>query len=150
MPTYFYSSLRQDITLEREFTFPLIEDLSQGRPVSAARGVKVQDLKRAHTKYGARFEVVNIPDIAVDQFPEALEGVSAVVHTASPLPTRNSPADMLKGAIEGTLNVVRQAERAGIEKIVVTSSRATLGLNHDYTDQGRRPALVHAILHAEV
>ncbi|KAF9016980.1 NAD(P)-binding protein [Hymenopellis radicata] len=128
----------------------LLQLLEAGYDVrAAARGVKVQDLERAHTKYGARLEVVDIPDIAVDQFPEALEGVSAVIHTASPLPTRNSPADMLKGAIEGTLNVVRQAERAGIKKIIVTSSRATLGLNHNYTDQDWNPITPEQALHAE-
>jgi hypothetical protein len=37
---------------------------------------------------------VNISDIATGEFPEALEGVNAVIHTASPLPNR-APADVI-------------------------------------------------------
>lgn len=112
---------------------------------SAARNSKIQDLKDAHTEYGDRFEVVNIPDITHDQFPEALEGASAVMHTAAPLPMRNSAEVMYREVKEGTMNVVRQAETAGIKRIIVTSSRASIGSGglKTYTDQGVYSQLRH-------
>lgn len=79
-----------------------------------ARGVKLELLRE---KFGANpnFEVVEIRDIATDDFTGALEGralcllsrrdqhthfvylgVSAVVHLASPLAGRQSPEDALK------------------------------------------------------
>jgi hypothetical protein len=89
-------------------------------------------------------EIIEITDIVHGQFQDALIGVDAVIHTASPLPGRASPQEMLnvcgfrprhsfeiikliflkywQSAIEGSLNVLRQAEKAGVKKFVVTSS----------------------------
>jgi nucleoside-diphosphate-sugar epimerase len=44
------------------------------------------------------------------------------MHVAAPLPGKADAAGSIKTAVEGTLNVVRQAEKAGITKIVVTST----------------------------
>ena len=52
---------------------------------SVARGAKAQHLKSFYADQKDRFEVVSIADIVKDQFPEALVGVDAVIHTASPL-----------------------------------------------------------------
>ena len=40
-------------------------------------------------------EIVEISDIVHDQFQDALLGVDAVIHTASPLPGRGSSQEML-------------------------------------------------------
>ncbi|KAF8160639.1 hypothetical protein B0H34DRAFT_795528 [Crassisporium funariophilum] len=90
-----------------------------------ARGKKVDALRLLY-KSSPSVEIVEIADIAHDAFPEALEGVYAVIHTASPLPGRADPETMLNSAIQGSLNVLRQAEKAGVEKFVVTSSTATV------------------------
>lgn len=43
-----------------------------------------------------------------------------------------------QGAIEGTLNVIRQAEKAGITRIVVTSSiSSVVNPQKSFTDQGK-------------
>ena len=52
---------------------------------SAARGAKAQHLKDFYADKKDLFKVVNIADIAKDQFPEALVGVNVVIHTASPV-----------------------------------------------------------------
>ena len=44
------------------------------------------------------------------------------MHVAAPLPGKADAEGSIKTAVEGTLNVVRQAEKAGITKIVVTST----------------------------
>ncbi|KAJ7641892.1 hypothetical protein FB45DRAFT_901283 [Roridomyces roridus] len=94
----------------------------------AARGAKAQHLKSTYAAagYGGVFEVVKIGDIAHDEFPEALVGVDAVIHVASPLAGREGPEEILKTAVDGTLNVIVQAEKAGVRRMVVTSSIATV------------------------
>jgi hypothetical protein len=42
-------------------------------------------------------EIVEISDIVHGQFQDALVGVDAVIHTASPLPGRASREEMLNG-----------------------------------------------------
>ncbi|KAF8190630.1 hypothetical protein K438DRAFT_1763088 [Mycena galopus ATCC 62051] len=102
----------------------------------AARGAKADHLKSSYASYGDQFEVVKITDIAHDQFPDALVGVDAIIHLASPLAGRAEPAVMLATAVEGTLNVIVQGEKAGVKRMVVTSSIATvLNPKQSYTDQ---------------
>jgi hypothetical protein len=62
---------------------------------STARGAKVDDLKKRHTNAGDAFDAVGMSDLATDQFPEALQGVDAVIHAGSPLPGRGSPEVVL-------------------------------------------------------
>ncbi|KAJ7440351.1 hypothetical protein B0H11DRAFT_2353660, partial [Mycena galericulata] len=107
---------------------------------AAARGTKADYLKSTYASYGDRFEIIKISDIAHDQFPEALAGVDAVIHSASPLPGRAEPAALLAAAVEGTLNVIVQAEKAGVKRMVVTSSIATvLNPQDSFTDQDWNP-----------
>ncbi|KAJ7110629.1 hypothetical protein C8R44DRAFT_934354 [Mycena epipterygia] len=116
----------------------VLQLLEKGYRVRAAvRGAKVEQLKSSYASYGERFEVVPIADIVRDQFPEALVGVHAIIHTACMLPGRAEPAKLLAAAEEGTLNVVVQGEKAGVKKIVITSSIATV-INPQFscTDQG--------------
>ncbi|KAJ6535066.1 hypothetical protein B0H19DRAFT_1184847 [Mycena capillaripes] len=107
---------------------------------AAARGAKADHLQSSYASYGDRFEVVKIADIAHDQFPEALVGVDGILHLASPLPGRAEPAALLKAAVEGTLNVIVQGEKAGVRRFVVTSSIATVTNPKDsFTDQDWNP-----------
>ncbi|KAJ7757988.1 hypothetical protein B0H16DRAFT_1370677 [Mycena metata] len=107
---------------------------------AAARGAKADHLKSSHARYGDRFEVVKITDISHDQFPEALVGVDAIIHLASPLPGRAEPKALLAAAVEGTLNVIVQGEKAGVKRFVVTSSIATVtNPQESYTDKDWNP-----------
>ncbi|KAH7913248.1 hypothetical protein BJ138DRAFT_1099615 [Hygrophoropsis aurantiaca] len=102
-----------------------------------ARGAKVQLLKEGYASYGDRFEVVSVQDVAEDDITEHLKGVSAVIHTAAPLPSKGSVETVLDGSIKGSLNVIRQVEKAGIEKVVFTSSIvAALNPKLPLTDKG--------------
>jgi dihydroflavonol-4-reductase len=61
---------------------------------------------------------------ADDGWPQAMEGVSALVHTASPFPIaqpRNAD-DLIRPAVDGTLRALRAARDAGVSRIVLTSS----------------------------
>jgi len=44
------------------------------------------------------------------------------MHVAAPLPGKADAEGSIKTAVEGTLNVVRQEEKAGITNIVFTST----------------------------
>ncbi|KAJ7457489.1 hypothetical protein FB451DRAFT_1098187 [Mycena latifolia] len=106
----------------------------------AARGAKADNLKAIYASYGDQFETVKITDIARDTFSEALVGVDAVIHLASPLPGQLEPAALLATAIEGTLNTIVQAEKAGIKRMVVTSSITSVkNPNNSFTDQDWNP-----------
>ncbi|KAJ7641998.1 hypothetical protein FB45DRAFT_988321 [Roridomyces roridus] len=108
----------------------------------AARGAKADHLTSTYTAagYGAQFEAVKITDIVHDQFPQALVGVDALIHVASPLAGRQEAAELIKTAVDGTLNVVVQAEKVGVRRVVVTSSIATV-LNPEgkFTDKDWSP-----------
>lgn len=71
----------------------------------------------------------------------AMEGVTAVVHTASPFPIAEpkAPDEVILPALQGTRRVLRAAHAAGVRRVVLTSSLAavyTAGQNklHDETD----------------
>lgn len=111
----------------------------------SARGAKVGLAKQGFASYGDKFEAIDLNDVATDDITEHLVGVTAVIHTAAPLSNRGDPKviltvsiagfpprcsrqlliqilDSSQGAIDGSINIIRQAEKAGIKKIVYTSS----------------------------
>ena len=59
---------------------------------SAARGKKAEALR---VLYADNDSIVEISDITQCQFQDALVGVDAVIHSASPLPGRASRQEML-------------------------------------------------------
>lgn len=61
--------------------------------LSLARGIKVEQLKSSYAKF-KDFEVLNVSDVATDQFPEAFKDVYAVVHAAAALPGRSLDNDL--------------------------------------------------------
>ncbi|KIK69243.1 hypothetical protein GYMLUDRAFT_35309 [Collybiopsis luxurians FD-317 M1] len=115
----------------------LLQLLEKGYHVRATvREKKAAKFKLNYERFGNHLEVVPISDIAVDQVPDRLKGVKALIHTAAPLPTRVGDAEgQLKGAVEGALNIIRQAEKAGVTRIVMTSSLSTARLRDTPTTQ---------------
>ena len=63
----------------------------------------------------------------------AMAGVRYVLHVASPIPssTPKHPDDLIVPAREGTLNVMRAAARAQVERVVQTSSVAAVFYGRD-------------------
>jgi nucleoside-diphosphate-sugar epimerase len=110
--------------LASQVIYQLIQDGYRVR--ATARSKKVQALRELYQAHPS-VEIIEVADIAGDDFTDALKGVDAIMHTASPLPGRADMDTTLKSAINGNLNVLRQAEKAGVTKIVVTSSTAALG-----------------------
>lgn len=65
---------------------------------------------------------------------EALAGVSAVMHVATQiLPEEPEDQDLvIKPALDGTQRVLRAAADAGIKRVIMTSSVATVGYGHGH------------------
>ncbi|KAJ6459475.1 NAD-P-binding protein [Mycena vitilis] len=107
-------------------TYIVAQLLAEGYRVrGTARGDSLASLKSSIVGQNPSFEAIQVDDIAEGDLSDVLEGVRYVIHTASPLAGHATPADGLKSAVRGTLNVLEQAEKAGISKIVLTSSWAT-------------------------
>lgn len=75
---------------------------------------------------------------------EAMDGCSYVQHLASPFPLkeRGDPNDVIRPAREGTLRVLDAAKRAGVTRVVQTSSIAAISfpwpdfpVGHVYTEE---------------
>ncbi|KAK0191229.1 hypothetical protein F5146DRAFT_1138017 [Armillaria mellea] len=107
----------------------IVEQLLENgyRVRAVARSAKVEQLKSTYADFGDRFDAVGIIDIAEDTLTGAFEGVDAVIHGATAMPTRTSNVeDMITVATNGTLNVLRRAEAAGIHRFLVLSSITTM------------------------
>ena len=63
----------------------------------------------------------------------AMEAVRYVLHVASPIPSimPKNPDDLIVPAREGTLNVMRAAARAAVQRVVQTSSAAAIFYGRD-------------------
>ncbi|KAF5390052.1 hypothetical protein D9757_003795 [Collybiopsis confluens] len=92
-----------------------------------ARHAKLQVLRASNlTKLYPNLELVQVEDVASSDLTEVLKGVGSVVHIASPLAGKASAEVIIDSAISGTMNVLRQAQDAGVKDFVVTSSIATV------------------------
>lgn len=67
-----------------------------------------------------------------EDWDKALEGMDYVMHVASPLPfdLKNDANDLIIPAREGTLNVLRAANKHKVKRVVLTSSVAAIGHGH--------------------
>lgn len=68
-------------------------------------------------------------DLLSDQgWPEALAGASALLHTASPFPLSQprDPQELVRPAVDGTSRALTAAARAGVTRVVLTSSVAAV------------------------
>ncbi|KAF8228801.1 NAD(P)-binding protein [Tricholoma matsutake] len=88
-----------------------------------ARGAKAKKLTETIKRPGLEFSQVD--DLIDGDLTEALKGVSAIIHVASPTPGRASVQHTLDSAKEGTLHILREALKAGIERVVVTTTIGT-------------------------
>ena len=72
----------------------------------------------------ARLDFVSLDLTSDAGWPDAMQGKSAVVHTASPFPLAQpkDENDLIRPAVDGTLRVLRAAQAAGVTRVVLTSS----------------------------
>ena len=105
----------------------------RGSVRSLAKADKVRDTL---TKAGAdvsRLEFVALDLLKDDGWDAAAEGCRFLAHTASPFVIQ-MPADkmeLIRPAIEGTERALNAGLKAGVERIVLTSSMAAIAYGHD-------------------
>ncbi|KAJ7635936.1 NAD-P-binding protein [Mycena rosella] len=99
----------------------------RGAVRSAEKGKHLSEL---FAPYGDKFELAIVPDItAPGAFDEAVQGVDAIEHTASPFHFQaDDPAELLEPAIKGTVGILESARKYGkdVKRVVVTSSCAAV------------------------
>ncbi|KAL0574028.1 hypothetical protein V5O48_001175 [Marasmius crinis-equi] len=86
------------------------------------------------TKTG-KFDFVIVEDIAkAGAFDEAVKGVDAVEHVASPFHLNaDDPKELIEPAVNGTVGILESAQKFGgqVQRIVITSSCAAIGMMRD-------------------
>lgn len=99
---------------------------------SPGRMEEVRDAVRPHLPDGFDLDAhltFVVLDLEHDEgWDAALQGMDALMHTASPFPLiqPKNPDDVVRPAVEGTLRALRAAKAAGVERVVLTSSGAAV------------------------
>ena len=99
---------------------------------SSAKGAEVIDALRAHLSdpnvANTHLSFVELDLESDSGWSEALQGVDALLHTASPF-TIDPVSDenvLIRPAVDGTLRALRAAHAAGVGRVVLTSSVAAI------------------------
>ncbi|KAI0674149.1 NAD-P-binding protein [Trametes maxima] len=93
---------------------------------------KAEHLNKVFSSYPGKFEAVAVPDFTKEgSFDEAVTGVDAILHTASPVGfNADDPAEMIDPAVNGTLSILRAAAStnglASVKRVVYLSSCAAV------------------------
>lgn len=116
----------------------ILDLLAQGHRVrgtvrSAAKGAALKTALAPHTPRANEIELVEA-DLESDAgWDAAVAGVDVIHHVASPFPMAapKNPDDLIRPAREGSLRVLRAARRAGVARVVLTSSCAAIAYGRD-------------------
>ena len=125
----------------------------RGSVRSLAKADKVRETLAKSGADVSRLEFVALDLLKDDGWQAAAEGCRFIAHTASPFVIQ-MPADkmeLIRPAIEGTERALNAGLKAGVERIVLTSSMAAIAYGHDLQphravhrrglDRSRRPRL---------
>ena len=108
---------------------------------SDAKAAQVRDTvgKLVGADAASRLELVKSDILSDAGWTEAMAGVNAVLHVATAI-RGDEPKDqslVIRPAIEGTSRVLKFTHAAGIRRVVLTSSIATVGYGHGQTSGTR-------------
>ncbi|KAG6901798.1 hypothetical protein C0995_007824 [Termitomyces sp. Mi166 len=99
----------------------------RGAVRSVDKGKYLEDYFKS---YGDKFETVIVEDITKEgAFDEAVKGVDAIAHTASPFYLHAASVDeLINPAVNGTVGILKSAQKNGsnVKRVVVTSSTASI------------------------
>jgi dihydroflavonol-4-reductase len=97
--------------------------------------------QRRQTEVEALFPDASIEFVTLDLtadagWDDALTGVDVLMHTASPFPQDepDDPQELIRPAVDGTLRAMRAAHKAGVSRVILTSSCAAI-----YKDSAKPP-----------
>jgi len=88
---------------------------------------KYKSLYEMDTK-GDHLELVPADLVVPGSYDDAVKGCDFVIHTASPyiLTVSNPQKELVEPAVQGTLSVMEACHKAGVKKVVLTSSVAAI------------------------
>lgn len=97
------------------------------------RADKVRETLRRHGADVSRVEFVALDLMRDAGWDEAMESVRYLQHTASPflIQIPKDKMELIGPAVEGTERALNAANKAGIERVVLTSSMAAIAYGHD-------------------
>ncbi|MEP1208497.1 MAG: aldehyde reductase [Rhizobiaceae bacterium] len=104
----------------------------RGSVRSISRGREVADAVRPHldpnTDLDQLLTFVELDLTADNGWSEAMEGIDVLLHTASPFPMKapKNENDLIRPAVDGTLRALRAAAQSGVNRVVLTSSTASV------------------------
>ncbi|KAJ9221648.1 hypothetical protein DTO027B5_6369 [Paecilomyces variotii] len=103
-----------------------------------------EKVRSTYPKYADKLSFAIVPDMAVpDAFDEAVKGVEGIIHTATPfqIQVEDNERDLLRPAIDGTVNILRSAKKFApqVRRVVIISSFAAIG---DFS-KGNRPGYTY-------
>ena len=90
---------------------------------------KIEPLHKLYPEAEFPLELVEADLMKPESWSKAVEGCKYIMHVASPFPLGNPSHEdeVIKPAIEGTLNVLRAAKsEQSVERVVLTSSAAAI------------------------
>lgn len=120
----------------------IIQLLEQGHTVRATlRSLAKESTTRANLQAAGASDLSALSFVEADLmsdagWADAVEGVDAVLHLASPIHTGKvrRELDVIAPAREGALRVLRAAQDAGVRRTVLTSAFHAVGFGHGHLD----------------
>jgi nucleoside-diphosphate-sugar epimerase len=87
-----------------------------------------QHLAASAPNAASRLSIHLLPSLVESDHAPVFQGCQAVFHLATPLQfdTKNPEQDIMRPALEGTLNVLRGALKAGVKRVIFTSTMVRL------------------------
>ncbi|OQR71970.1 putative uncharacterized oxidoreductase YDR541C-like [Tropilaelaps mercedesae] len=100
----------------------------RGTVRSLKNEAKCKPILECHPDAKSRITLVEADLMKDEGWAEAVEGVQYVIHVASPFPSYvpKDPDSLVKPAVDGTLRVLKAAAKAGVKRVVLTSSIASI------------------------
>jgi dihydroflavonol-4-reductase len=101
---------------------------------SLKRADEVRDAVRPHLSDARRLDRLSFVELDLTRdagWAEAMAGVTALIHTASPFPMAppKDENEVIRPAVDGTLRALRAAQAAGVTRVVMTSSVVAIEAN---------------------
>ena len=94
------------------------------RFIRIARPRKADALRKMYAKHGDKVDIVVIEDLIKGDFTDALKGVSAVIHVATPLPGKEELKDILEvGHLPGHFPIYNLHQRFSDHQRGITQHR---------------------------
>ena len=93
-------------------------------PMDAVKMQPLNDWFGGAEALAEKADIVNLDLLDDNSIDEAIAGATYVIHSANPVGINepNDPAEMIRPSVDGTLSVMRAAQKHGVKRVVITSS----------------------------